>query len=312
MQDFKTKRKKVSLSVVIPSYKPGEDIFRCLGSVMDQSIDIPYEVIVVDSSPLNPEERIHNQFPRVQVYHLESRTLSGRARSHGARMASGDIVFFTDTDCVADRDWIRELHAVLEAGYGVAGGSVVNGTPDSAVGTAEYLLEFNETNPWIRSGEVRALPSCNLAVRKHIFERVGYFPDFMKGEDTIFCENVIASGERIFFTPGARIYHRNRTRFVRFVRNQVSLGEGALESRRRTSRPGRFLIRAPFLIPLIPVFRTLMIGKRFLFSSRRLFRAYLLHYPLIAIGILAHTWGFIRGPYRDGFSTENVKEYQSA
>jgi GT2 family glycosyltransferase len=297
-------KRKVPISVVIPSYCPKEDLFHCLDSVSDQSLDIPYEVIVVDSSPDDPAPKINKMFPDVQVFHLKERTLSGRARSIGAAKAMGDVIFFTDTDCVVDRDWLKQLWLNHQSGYLVAGGSVVNGTQDSYVGTTEYLLEFNEMNPWVKAGEVRALPSCNLAVNKKIFQSVGYFPDFLKGEDTIFCENVISSGEKIFFNPEAKIAHTNRKQFAKYVRNQVALGEGSVEARRWTKRPGHFLIRWPFLLPLVPVYRTLVIGKRFLASRPGLFLSYLYHYPLIFIGLIAHTWGFIRGPYRTGFTTE--------
>ena len=288
----------------IPSYCPGDDILHCLDSVTHQSLNIPYEVIVVDSSPEDPSQRIHQDFPFVQVVHLKERTLSGRARSIGASMAKGDVIFFTDTDCVVDKDWLHHLWQSHQSGYLVAGGSVVNGTPDSYVGTTEYLLEFNEMNPWVKAGEVRALPSCNLAVNRRIFQSVGYFPDFLKGEDTIFCENVISSGEKIFFNPKAKICHTNRRQFAKYVRNQVSLGEGSAEARRWTKRPGHFLIQLPFLLPLVPLYRTLMIAKRFLASRPGLFFSYLYHYPLIFIGLFAHSWGFIRGPYRTGFTTE--------
>jgi len=300
-------KKDIVASVVIPSYRPGEGIFRCLNSITHQNVDISFEIIVVDSSPKDLGDEIKAVFPEVQVIHLKQRTLPGRARSLGASMAKGEIVFFTDSDCVVHKNWIKELCKIHQTGYPVAGGSVVNGTPKSVVGTAEYLLEFNEINPWAKPREVRALPSCNFSVNKRIFEAVGFFPDFMKGEDTIFCERVVSLGERIFFHPKAKIVHENRKKLVFYLKNQIALGEGALETRRRTKRHGHFLVNYPFFIPLVPVYRTLIIGKRLLKSHPRLFFSYLFHYPLIFLGLLVYTWGFIRGPYRSGLSTEPAR-----
>jgi GT2 family glycosyltransferase len=219
-------------------------------------------------------------------------------------MARGRMIFFTDTDCVADPRWMELLWNAHEKGYPAAGGSVVNGTPDSLVGTSEYLLEFNEVNPGMPCREVRALPSNNFAVDRSVFEAVGGFPDFMKGEDTMFCDLVVRRGGRILFVPEAKILHRNRTVFRRFLQNQVALGEGSIETRRRTKRHGYFLLRWPPLVPFIPVYRTWAIGLRLARSSRRLFAQYLLHYPLLALGMMVYTWGFIRGPHRSGLSTE--------
>jgi len=296
--------KDISVSVVIPSYRPGEDIMRCLESVTGQQFSRPFEVIVVDSSPQDPTNRIRTRFPKVQVYHLKTRTLSGRARSYGASRAKGRVIFFTDTDCVVDPNWMNELWTGIEKGYDVVGGSIANGTRGNYIGTAEYLLEFNEMNPYARPGVVTALPSCNLAVQKKVFHEVGYFPDFMKGEDTIFCENVIASNRKIFFNPKAVITHSNRIRFVSFLKNQVALGEGAIEARRRTPRPGSFLVHWPVLIPFVPLYRTLIIAKRFIHSRPGYIWSYLFHFPLIFMGMIAHVWGFICGPYRAGLSTE--------
>ena len=299
--------KRADLSVVIPSYRPGELIYKCLESVFAQNTRAFYEVIVVDSSPDDLGFPIRKRFPRVRFIGLPGRTLSGRARSIGAARAMGRIVFFTDTDCVVNPDWMERLLEGHRHGYRIVGGSIVNGTPDSYVGTTEYLLEFNEMNPFVRAGIVQALPSCNLSVHTSVFQEVGYFPDFMKGEDTIFCCRASERGIGILFRPDAKITHMNRTGLVNYLKNQVSLGEGANETRRRTKRHGSFLIQYPFLIPLIPLYRSWIVGKRFLRSNVSLFWNYIRHYPLVFTGLLFYTWGFIRGPHRLGLSTEHPK-----
>ncbi len=293
-----------SISVVIPSYNPGEMIFDVLGSVMAQKVPCPMEVVVADSSPEDPTAAIQARFPEVRVIHLKRRTLAGRARTIGAQNAQGDVVFFTDTDCVVAPDWIPSLLALHGQGYHVVGGGIRNGTPHSLIGTVEYLLEFNEFTPHTRHREVRAVPSCNLSVHRSVFEKAGYFPDFLKGEDTLFCENIIRSGEKIYFNPQAVITHINRTSFRHYVKNQVALGEGGAEARRRARLHGHFLIDWPFLLPLVPFYRTLTIGRRLLLSKLSDFCRYVLYFPWIFLGMGAHVWGFIRGPYRSGLSTE--------
>jgi len=300
----KRTNKTPRLSVVIPSYRSEKMILNCLQSVFDQDFEHPFEVIVVDSSPESIEQIIKKDFPQVRFVYLEKRTLPGKARSLGAAQAKGDVVFFTDTDCIVDPLWMQRLWARHLAGHTVVGGGVVNGTPKSIGGTCEYLVEFNEMNPWAKAGTVRALPSCNLSAQSKILKKVGYFPDFLKGEDTIFCENVRASGEAIFFEPKAQITHLNRTAWMHFIRNQISLGEGSHETRKRTRRYGYFLLKYPFLVPFIPTYRTVIIGKRLFCSSRWLFLQFVALYPLIGLGLLAYVWGFIRGSYRSGLSTE--------
>lgn len=283
------------ISVVIPSYRPGKVLFHCLNAVMHQNLKLSYEVIVVDSSPKDIGNEIRALYPNVQVVHLRRRTLPGKARSIGASMAKGEVIFFTDTDCIVEKDWLKNLWEGHQAGYLVVGGSVLNGTPTSIVGTAEYLLEFVDINPWLKPGEVKALPTCNLSVNRKIFDEVGFFPDLLKGEDTLFCEKVTSHGEKIYYQPYAKITHRNRVGFVHFLKNQMALGEGSHETRRRIRQHGHFLMEYPVLIPFIPVYRTLRIGAVWLRSKFKLFIYFLLLYPLILLGIVAHTWGFVRG-----------------
>ncbi|MBN2201751.1 glycosyltransferase, partial [bacterium] len=91
---------KPDVSVVIPSYKPGESVVHCLDAVRRQSARLSIEVIVVDSSPEPVDQMIHSRHPDVTVVQLRKRTLPGRARSIGGRMARGRVLCFTDTDCV--------------------------------------------------------------------------------------------------------------------------------------------------------------------------------------------------------------------
>ena len=292
------------ISIVIPSYRPGGQLARLLVSLRSQTLRSPKEILVVDSSPEPPGRGLTERFPEVRFVHLPRRTLPGKARTVGVGLARGKTVFFIDTDCVADPDWLARLMAAIRAGHAMAGGSVLNGTPGSAVGTAEYLLEFNETNPGMPRREVRAVPSCSLAVERRIFREVGGFPDFMKGEDTIFCERVVQRGHTLLFVPEAKITHWNRTEMGRYLKNQVALGEGSMETRRRTARHGQFLLRFPMLVAFIPAYRSIAVAGRFLRSDRKLFAGFVLHYPLILLGLLAFTWGFIRGPHRSGLSSE--------
>lgn len=295
---------KPEISIVIPSYKPGVLLFRLLESLRLQNLRASKEILVVDSSPVPLGPSVRECFPEVRFVHLPVRTLPGKARTVGAGMAAGEVVFFTDTDCVADPDWLGRLMNAIRAGHAMAGGSVLNGTPDSAVGTAEYLLEFNEANPGMPERKVRAVPSCSLAVKRRIFREVGGFPDFMKGEDTIFCERVVERGHSLLFVPAAKITHHNRTELGHYLKNQIALGEGSMETRRRVARHGQFLLRFPMLTAFIPAYRSIAIAGRFFRSDRKLFAGFVLHYPLILLGMIFFTWGFIRGPHRSGLSTE--------
>lgn len=294
------------ISVVIPSYDPGEDIKRCLHSVLAQQTSVSYEVIVVDSSEKDCTETWEQTFHSVRFIHLTQRAFPGTARNLGARKAVGEYVTFTDTDCVVDAHWVQEIWQAHQRGYHVVGGSVANGTPDSYVGTAEYLLEFNEINPWMPGREVQILPSCNLSVRKKLFEKCGYLEDAEKGSDTLFCVKVTSHGFKIYFTPKAIVTHHNRCVPKKYLNNQRALGRGSAGIRMKTDRPGAVLTKLPFLIPIIPGLRSLAIAKRLLGSRLGLFGKFCWHYPLILAGLWTYTSGFWEGYKKDKQSNSGV------
>jgi len=77
-------------------------------------------VILVDDGSLDSTREIANDFPQVVYYHQENHGLSV-ARNVGARLATGEIVAYTDSDCVADEHWLRYLVAAMQDRPAVGG-----------------------------------------------------------------------------------------------------------------------------------------------------------------------------------------------
>jgi len=293
---------KVTASVIIPSYNSKKHILRCLNSVSAQGTDFPYEIILVDSSEDDTLDRIPKGFPGLKTVKLSRRTFPGTARNIGIQQAEGEYIAFTDADCEVEREWLAKLVSWHRRGKRVVGGAVLNGTPESAVGTAEYLIEFKEFLPSRPAGNVEFLPTCNLSFHRKIFKDHGYLEDVVKGSDTLFCRKITRKGETILFDPTIRVRHWNRTQFKHFLRNQMELGLGSARIRGKFKMPGSFLVRkgvrlgAPIWVGLLPFFRLYLLGKILLTQQERaLFLKLLVLLPLIFSGQLAYAWGFMKG-----------------
>jgi len=292
---------KVDVSVIVPSYNSRALITNCLRSILQQKTKCNYEVIVVDSSKDRTSNLIKRTFPSVKVIELKHRTYPGKARNIGIKNSKGQIIVFTDTDCVVTQDWLENIiqaHKKKE-GPRVIGGAVCNGTPKNFVGSAEYLLEFNEFTPALPEGEARLLPTCNVSFRREIFEEHGYLDNIIKGSDTLFSRRIVDRGEKIYFTPDFKVYHKNRTNLIKFLKNQYELGLGSAQARKRKEMRGSILVKVPILIPFIPIKRLLGIGERLLHQNKRLFFYFIMTIPFIIVGLLSYTWGFLRGAIRD-------------
>ncbi|MBC7186569.1 MAG: glycosyltransferase [Calditrichaeota bacterium] len=288
--------RRCKVSVIVPSYKPGPYLFDCLKSLAAQRTTHPYEVIVIDSSPEDITPEVQRRFPQVKVIHLPQRAFPGTARNVGIAQARGEVLAFTDADCVVAPDWVQRLVEGHSAGMMVVGGAVVNGTPDSAIGSAEFLLEFNDFQA-DRGGcrRVALLPTCNVAYRKDLFRRFGGFDSAIKGSDSAFSRYMNMQGVEVYLAPGILVAHRNRTSLDGYLRNQFQLGIGSALTRRKLALRDSFVVRTPLLVPLIPLARTVAIGYRLLRWSPKNFVRFVVLYPLIFLGLLLFTAGFVQG-----------------
>jgi len=289
-------RMKPTISIIIPSYRSRQYVDRCFQAIFQQTAAVPFEVIVVESSQDRElKDDIARTYPSVKLISLERRTFPGEARNIGLREAKGDIIVFTDMDCVPQPGWIETILRLQErSNYRVIGGAVLNGTPRSLIGTAEYIVEFNEFTPSRPEGEARLLPTCNVALKKSVFDEHGGFESVVKGSDTLFTRRLLKRGERIYFTSAFQVTHLNRADWPRFLHNQMDLGKGSAQIRRREQMTGSIFVKLPLLIPLIPFLRLFSIGRRLVQQRSRLFPIFLLTLPLIFSGLLSYAWGFLR------------------
>ncbi|MFI0367193.1 CDP-glycerol glycerophosphotransferase family protein [Actinomadura sp. 1N219] len=103
----------ISLSVIVPVHKVQGYIRQCLDSILDP--DIPnLEVIAVDDHSPDGCGEILDEFaerdPRVRVRHLEENVGLGHARNIGLDMATGDYVWFFDSDDYATEGAVRAIY----------------------------------------------------------------------------------------------------------------------------------------------------------------------------------------------------------
>jgi GT2 family glycosyltransferase len=287
-------------SVIIPSYNSEETIVACLGSILAQDINEPYEVIVVDSSSDATPELVRDRFPSVQLKHFERRVGSGTARNIGVEMSrASHLLAFLDSDCVVQPDWLRQMVAAHESEYAAVGGPVLNGNPESLVSWAGYLAEFSQFLPCkTHMEEVQHLPAGNLSYKPSIFERYGGFPgdEIVKQVDLLFNWKLRQNGERFLLLPDIRVAHFHRTRLKDHLEHQFTIGRGTVQVLRRTNLPGSTLVRYPILasilLPALPLVKFIRSSYRFLKWQPKALRRMPLIFPLFALGLLYWVAGF--------------------
>ena len=109
------------VSIVVCSYNGARTLRDCLSSL--QHLHYPsYEVIFIDDGSKDNTQEILREFPGVRNIVQANKGLSA-ARNAGIAAARGDIVAFTDSDCMVDQDWLYFLvTTLLSSDFAAVGG----------------------------------------------------------------------------------------------------------------------------------------------------------------------------------------------
>jgi glycosyltransferase involved in cell wall biosynthesis len=110
------------ITVVIPTYCRPKLLNRCIEALLLQRFDkTRYEIIVVSDGPDTETQNVVNAWagydhPAVRFIPLQEKKGPAAARNKGWQSAKGDIIAFTDDDCIPDSHWLGEIARHCKAG----------------------------------------------------------------------------------------------------------------------------------------------------------------------------------------------------
>ena len=227
------------VSVVVCSYNGAKTLRECLASLV--KLDYPdCEVILVDDGSSDATAEIARDFPGVVYHHQENRGLSV-ARNVGARMATGEIVAYTDDDCVVDEHWLHYLvRAMIDQGVEGIGGPNITPIFDNWVAKCVAASPGNPSHVMLDDHHAEHVPGCNMAFRRDILLGMGGFdPQYrVAGDDVDVCWRLLDSGMNIGYAPGAMVWHHRRASVEAYAKQQK--GYGRSEAMVRFKHPQRF------------------------------------------------------------------------
>jgi GT2 family glycosyltransferase len=224
------------LSIIVVSYGTREMTMECLASVMRETRETSYEVIVVDNaSPDDSAEAIAAKFPDFCVMAQAENLGFAAANNLAARHAKGHYLLLLNPDTVVLGGAIDKLvqFARRRPEAGIWGGRTLFGdhslNPSSCwrqqtlwnlfcrgVGLSMLfpnspVLHSEGYGGWKRDGEreVDIVTGCLLLIEKTLWNRLGGFaPEFfMYGEDADLCLRAKVLGYRPVITSDATIIH---------------------------------------------------------------------------------------------------------
>lgn len=229
------------VSIIIPVHNGATTIGLCLDAILE--LDYPrerFEVIVVDNNSSDGTPSIVQQYP-VRLAFEKGIQTPGAARNRGIAVAENEIIAFIDSDCVAGRNWLRNLvRPFRDPAVGVVGCRIESLQPDSGL-VEEFLAQIRVLNgTWFRPSEPKGFPTTAVAYRRSALEQVGTFDPFMKAsEDVDLAWRVQAYGGYVgVYVPEAVVYNKHRAKLVGMFRQFRRYGfwEVVLTTRYRGQR----------------------------------------------------------------------------
>lgn len=228
-------------SVIVP-VKDGFDLLvGCVRTLLDQ--DYPadrFEIIVADNGSAASPATVLPKDPRLAIVH-ESKPGSYAARNAALAVARGEILAFTDADCVPDRRWLRVSAQYLSTHPTVAmiGGRVAltyqGGVPRNGPEWYEFAEGFQQEK-YLASGFA---VTANMVTRRSEFDRVGLFDDsLLSGGDAEWGRRVRSAGGCQAYVDAAVIEHPARDTWneVKIKTRRTTLGIVRRTTRRRLVR----------------------------------------------------------------------------
>lgn len=164
-------------SVIIPTYNDWERLKLCLQALEGQTLSIDeFEILVVNNEA-------ENTVPDLSIWPINAQLLhqpipgSYAARNLGVKQAKGDILAFTDSDCIPDKDWLSNAEIYfLDKDVDRIGGKISiffkNDKKKTAAELYESVFAFHQKH---LINKMKSSVTANLLVRKEFFFKVGFF-----------------------------------------------------------------------------------------------------------------------------------------
>jgi glycosyltransferase involved in cell wall biosynthesis len=225
------------VSVIVPVYNDAQRLATCLGALEAQTYRSDrFEVIVIDNASDEPIAPVIERFPHARPV-FEAKASSYAARNAGLRQARGEIIAFTDADCLPYPNWIEAGVAALGADNDVAGGRVETIPRDAAkpnLVERYALLSAREHVNALARGEAE---TGNMFTRRRVIDDVGPFDATLRsGGDYEWCRRAAAIGKRFVVADSARVRHPARRTLDEVSYRQRRFAGGRYTRARRNGR----------------------------------------------------------------------------
>ena len=246
------------VSVIIPIYHDWDRLQLCIDGLRKQTYpkDL-FEVIIINNDPGDHPKNLH--LLENSSLLSESKPGSYAARNTGIAVAKGEILAFTDSDCIPTPKWLE--NGVFEISQGI----------DRVAGKVELFYNyekltfaeiFEKAFAFPQEGYVKSGRSCitaNLITTADAFNKVGLFNSFLlSGGDMEWGWRARNLGLSIIYSPETIVFHPARCTIREIIQKNMRVIGGLSGIYKKDDPRNRWFIAA--LLP--PLNKILIVRKR--------------------------------------------------
>lgn len=230
------KSKKIQISIITVNYKVEKELISCISSIIKFKPKVSYEMIVIDNDKDSKvKKELIKNFPQVKYIKSSKNIGFGSANNVGAKLASGNYLFFLNPDTIVTKNAVDTLFNFIKenssAGmvapllldpqkniYPSQGSNLYSLT--SALVINSFINKVLPNNPISRKffhkdwnkkeiEEFDVVPGTAFMIKKSIFEKSGMFDEkfFLYFEEYDLAKRIKKMRLKNYIIPKAKVLH---------------------------------------------------------------------------------------------------------
>ncbi len=217
------------VSIIIPVYNCSDTLKETLLSLTNQDYQGEKEIIVVDNNSTDGSDEIAKQIPNTIVLYQRNIQNAAATRNRGIMQASGDIIAFIDSDCIAEKNWISQAFQIMdEKQVDRIGGKVVM-KPIYSTSSISSLLDclYSYCQKIVVNNHQSAM-TCNFITKRGVLNKIGIFDhNLFEFEDIDLGKRAAKANFSISYGENCIVYHPPRTTIKEMWIKAKRNGKGA-------------------------------------------------------------------------------------
>ena len=237
-------KEKIKISVIIPMRNAKHTILDCL-KALDGQIEPPYEVILVDNGSTDGGHEMVKRkskiFKNLNLI-IISQNIQGpaAARNKGISLATGEIIAFTDSDCIPDKNWIKNINRNFQknCNLDIIGGTEWGINPTTSI--SGKLLSISWLPPKIiqqksiikRKEDLflgKSISTFNCAFKREILLEIDGFDEnfFPAGEDIdVWMRALEHNATILVWVSNMVVNHNQDISLIALMKKMFAYGKG--------------------------------------------------------------------------------------